>query len=501
MTLSAEFVAGLREILGDRGVISDASDQAPYLSDARQWVESSCDIVARPSTTAEVAEIVRRCREANVPIVPRGGGTGLVGGTVADEGVVLSLDRMRAVQHVDPLNMTMTVEAGCILKDIQDAAAEAECYFPLSLGAEGSCQIGGNISTNAGGVGVLRYGNTRELVMGLEVVLPNGEIWDGMNALRKNNMGYDLKQLFIGAEGTLGVITRAVLKLFPRPRTRVTLLAATDGLERILPLFDLVRANLGDRVTAFELIPRLAMELCTRHIDGLVDPFTEPHPQYALIEIASPRADEDLRGEIEHVLGGALETGQNIGRGLRRKRRSGLGAPASPGEYSRSPDPRRREYQARRFGARFPDNGVHREGQRPAHADGARGSFLRLRPYWGRQHSLQSHPARGRGWGGIHGPRGGTSSNRPRFGGGNGREHQRRTRHRHLQEGRTRALPVASGARSHAPDQARHGPRQHYEPGKDIFGVERVARRKSAMPLILSLFCRFAAFGGYNPDR
>jgi len=310
MTLSAEFVAGLREILGERGVISDPSDQAPYLSDARQWVESSCDIVARPSTTAEVAGIVRRCQEAKIPIVPRGGGTGLVGGTVVTGGVVLSLDRMRAVQHVDPLNMTMTVEAGCILKDIQDAAAEAECYFPLSLGAEGSCQIGGNISTNAGGVGVLRYGNTRELVMGLEVVLPNGEIWDGMNALRKNNMGYDLKQLFIGAEGTLGVITRAVLKLFPRPRTRVTLLAATDGLERILPLFDLVRADLGDRVTAFELIPRLAMELCTRHIDGLVDPFTEPHPQYALIEIASHRADEDLRGEIEHVLGGALETGR-----------------------------------------------------------------------------------------------------------------------------------------------------------------------------------------------
>ena len=309
MTLSAEFVAGLREILGERGVVSDASDQAPYLSDARQWVESSCDIVARPSPTAEVAEIVRRCREANIPIVPRGGGTGLVGGTVVTDGVVLSLDRMRAVQHVDPLNMTMTVEAGCILKDIQDAAAEAECYFPLSLGAEGSCQIGGNISTNAGGVGVLRYGNTRELVMGLEVVLPNGEIWDGMNALRKNNMGYDLKQLFIGAEGTLGIITCAVLKLFPRPRTRVTLLAAMDGLERILPLFDLVRANLEDRVTAFELIPRLAMELCTRHIDGLVDPFTEPHPQYALIEIASPRADKDLRGEIEHVLGGALESG------------------------------------------------------------------------------------------------------------------------------------------------------------------------------------------------
>ena len=310
MTLPAEFVAGLREILGERGVISDAADQAPYLSDARQRVESSCDIVARPSATAEVAEIVRRCQEADVPIVPRGGGTGLVGGTAAAGGVVLSLDRMRAVQHVDPLNMTMTVEAGCILKDIQDAAQEAGCYFPLSLGAEGSCQIGGNISTNAGGAGVLRYGNTRELVMGLEVVLPNGEIWEGMNALRKNNMGYDLKQLVIGAEGTLGIITRAVLKLFPRPRTRVTLLAAMDGLERILPLFDLVRADLGDRVTAFELIPRLAMELCTRHIDGLADPFTEPHPQYALIEIASPRADEDLRGEIEHVLGGALETGR-----------------------------------------------------------------------------------------------------------------------------------------------------------------------------------------------
>jgi len=294
-------------IVGKKGVIADPADMAPYLADARHYEDSTCDLVVRPATTDQVAAVVKLCAAEGVAITPRGGGTGLVGGSVTHEGIVLSLDRMNSVRQVDALNHTLTVDAGCILADIQETAAEAGCLFPLSLGAEGSCQIGGNLSTNAGGVGVLRYGNVRDLVLGLEVVLPDGRIWDGMNALRKNNTGYDLKQLFVGAEGTLGIITGAVLKLFPKPQAKVTTLTAVDSADAVLQLFDKVRASLGDRLTAFELIPRLAMELCTAHIPGAVDPFDAPHSHYALIEVTSPRAGDDLRGELEEVLATAFE--------------------------------------------------------------------------------------------------------------------------------------------------------------------------------------------------
>ncbi len=309
MSIDQKLVAAITEIVGPSGVITDASDMAPYLHEERGLAESIADLVARPANTTEVAAVVRACAETKTPIVPVGGSTGLTGGTLASGGVLIATDRLNKIIEVDALNGTMTVEAGCILADLQAAAADQDCLFPLSLGAEGSCRIGGNLSTNAGGIGVLRYGNARDLVLGLEVVLPSGEIWDGLAALRKDNTGYDLKQLFIGAEGTLGIVTKAVLKLFPAPRTTMTVLAALPELDAILKLFEATRQLCGDRLTAFELISQIGIELGVAHIPGVIDPFEEAHPCYALVELTSPRANDDLRSEIESVLETAFEDG------------------------------------------------------------------------------------------------------------------------------------------------------------------------------------------------
>ncbi len=307
MAISENIIATFTDIVGLNGVIADESDKAPYLHEERGLLESQCDLVVRPASTEETSLVVKVCAENSIPIVPVGGNTGLVGGGVADGGVVIATDRMNKIIEIDDLNHTMTVEAGVILAEIQNAADDHNCLFPLTLGAEGSCRIGGNIATNAGGSNVLRYGNTRELILGLEVVLPSGEIWNGLNALRKDNTGYDLKQLFIGAEGTLGVITKAVLKLYPAPQTTMTVMAALPDSVKILDLFGRTRAICGDRLTAFELIPRIGIELGVKHVPGVIDPFDAPHVCYALIELTSPRANDDLRGEIESVLESAFE--------------------------------------------------------------------------------------------------------------------------------------------------------------------------------------------------
>jgi FAD/FMN-containing dehydrogenase len=218
-----KFRGALAAILGDRHVLAAAGDTAPYLTDWRRQYSGSALCVVRPASTAEVSAVVRLCAEAGVAIVPQGGNTGLSGGSVpagTQEQIVLSLARLNRIRELDVLNDTLTAEAGCVLADVQRAASAADRLFALSLAAEGSCQIGGNLSTNAGGVNVLRYGNTREQVLGLEAVLPDGRIWNGLRGLRKDNSGYDLKQLFVGAEGTLGVITAAVLKLHPKPTRR-----------------------------------------------------------------------------------------------------------------------------------------------------------------------------------------------------------------------------------------------------------------------------------------
>ena len=295
--------------LPKNAILTQPEDLAPYLKEERGLMESDCEVVLRPANTEDIAKAVAVCAEHGVSIVPLGGNTGLVGGGVASGGIILSLERLNKIIGVDALNHTMTVEAGCVLANIQTAAQDAGCLFPLSLGAEGSCQIGGNLATNAGGVNVLRYGNTRELVLGIEAVLPDGRIYDGLNALRKDNTGYDLKQLFIGAEGTLGIITKAVLKLYPAPRSSVTVMAALPRLDGVLTLFDRVRAACGDRLTAFELVPRLGLELGIAHVPGVDDPFADSHPHYTLIELTSPREGDDLRSDIETVLEHALEGG------------------------------------------------------------------------------------------------------------------------------------------------------------------------------------------------
>src|SRR6267154_2670336 len=243
-------VERLREIVGSTGLITAPQEVAPYANDWRKRYAGKPAAVVKPASTAEVAEVVRACAGSRTAIVPQGGNTGLCGAATPDASgsqIVLNLSRMNRVRAIDARNNTMIAEAGCVLANLQKVAKEAGRLFPLSLAAEGSCEIGGNLSTNAGGTAVLRYGNARELVLGLEVVLPSGEIWDGLRGLRKDNTGYDLKQLFIGAEGTLGVITAAVLKLFPLPRTSVTAWVAVEDVAAAVCLLTIARQALGDR--------------------------------------------------------------------------------------------------------------------------------------------------------------------------------------------------------------------------------------------------------------
>jgi FAD/FMN-containing dehydrogenase len=313
---SASLIEKFRAIVGTNAVLTESSDVAPYFLDHRELFTGTGVCVVRPKTTEEVSKVVTLCAQHKVPIVPQGGNTGLVGGSVPDDSstaVVLSLGRMNTIRNLDAINSTMTVEAGCILASLQEAARNAKRLFPLSLGAEGSCMIGGNISTNAGGVGVLKYGNTRDLVLGLEVVMPDGRIWDGLNALRKDNTGYDLKQLFIGAEGTLGIVTAAVLKLFPEPAASETVFMAVPELDDVMELLADARAASGDCVTAFELVPRLGLELVLKHFEDTRTPVETVTPWYVLMEWSAGEgagdADNALRQSLETFLEGRFEAG------------------------------------------------------------------------------------------------------------------------------------------------------------------------------------------------
>jgi FAD/FMN-containing dehydrogenase len=261
----------LREVVGPQGLITGARDMEPYVVDWRGLYRGKAPAVVRPSSTEQVAEVVQICAGNGIGIVPQGGNTGMCGGatpSASGREIVLALERMNRIREVDALNNTITVEAGCILANVQQAALAADRYFPLSLGAEGSCQIGGNLATNAGGINVLRYGNARELALGLEVVLPDGRVWDGLKGLRKDNTGYDLKDLFIGSEGTLGIITAAVLKLFPRPRAQLTALLAVADPAAAVRLLAVLRGACGERISAFEIISRPCFDLVLKHIPG-----------------------------------------------------------------------------------------------------------------------------------------------------------------------------------------------------------------------------------------
>jgi FAD/FMN-containing dehydrogenase len=309
---SAEFLRALHAIVGAEHVLVDPTDQAPYLIDWRGRYRGTACAVALPADTAEVAAVVKLCAERRIPIVPQGGNTGLVGGSVPDESgaaLVLSLKRMHRVRALDLDNDTITVESGCLLASVQEAAREAQRLFPLSLAAEGSCTVGGNLSTNAGGTAVLRYGNMRELVLGLEVVLPDGRVWDGLRGLRKDNTGYDLKQLFIGAEGTLGVVTAAVLKLFPAPTASATAFAAVRDPDAAVALLRLMRARCAEHLTTFELLSQPALDLVVTHMAGSQVPLTQSYPWYVLVELTGPGVDEALQAELVETLEAAAEAG------------------------------------------------------------------------------------------------------------------------------------------------------------------------------------------------
>ena len=301
-------IAELQEILGERHVLTAADDVAAFCTDWRGRYTGSALCVALPGSTEEVAAVVRACAAAGTAIVPQGGNTGLCGGATPVGGeLVVCLRRLNRIRAVDADNNSITVEAGCTLQAVQEAALGADRLFPLSLAAEGSATIGGNLSTNAGGVQVLRYGNARELTLGLEVVLADGRIWDGLRSLRKDNTGYDLKHLFIGAEGTLGLITAATLKLFPRPRTQATAWVALPDAAAAVRLLGRLRDAAGDNVTAFEIVGRPALDLVLKHIPNARDPLAGKPCWQVLIELSGAR--DDLSATLEQALQAAAEAG------------------------------------------------------------------------------------------------------------------------------------------------------------------------------------------------
>jgi FAD/FMN-containing dehydrogenase len=302
-------IDSLRGVLGDRHVLTDSADMAPYCSDWRGRYFGAPLAIVSPGDTPQVAEVVRLCAGAGVAIVPQGGNTGLCGGATPIAGeVVVSLRRLNRVRAIDVANNTITVEAGCTLAAVQEAAAAADRIFPLSLAAEGTATIGGNLATNAGGVQVLRYGNARELCLGIEVVLPDGRVWNGLRGLRKDNTGYDMKHLFIGAEGTLGLITAAVLKLYSRPRSIATGWASVPTPAAAVALLTRLREAIGGRVTAFELVSRPALELVLKNVPGSRDPLPDRAPWQVLIEL-SDTMETDLATALEDVLAEAVGAG------------------------------------------------------------------------------------------------------------------------------------------------------------------------------------------------
>lgn len=292
------------------GLLTDAADMASFLTDWRKAWTGTAHAVALPETTEDVAAVVRWCAAHRWTITPQGGNTGQSGGSVPEpsgDNLVLSLQRLNRIRAVDPANDTITVDAGVILQTVQEKAAEHDRFFPLSLGAEGSCTIGGNLATNAGGTAVLRYGNARDLCLGLEVVLPDGEIWNGLRGLRKDNSGYDLRDLFIGAEGTLGIITGAVLKLFPKPAGRVTAFAAVATPANAMAAFAAIRATHYNELTAFELMSGFALGLVTTQFPDLRLPLEAPAAWYLLIEFTDLNSEAAAREKLETALADALE--------------------------------------------------------------------------------------------------------------------------------------------------------------------------------------------------
>jgi FAD/FMN-containing dehydrogenase len=298
----------LKSIVGPNDWTTDAAELEPHLVDQRGAMRGKTFVMVSPRTTADVSRILQACAREQVAVVPQGGNTGLCGGAIPDdtgEQVLLSLSRLNAIRSIEPNDFSITVEAGCVLATVQDAARAVGRYFPLSMAAEGSCQIGGNLSTNAGGINVIRYGTARQQVLGLEVVLADGTIWDGLRSLRKDTAGYDVKQLFLGSEGTLGIITAATLKLYPDPGETVTAFIALNSANQAVELLAWSREKLSDRIQAFELISDRALRFVIRHIPATVAPFEPSYPWFVLLEAATG----DSSQLVEEVLAAALDRG------------------------------------------------------------------------------------------------------------------------------------------------------------------------------------------------
>jgi FAD/FMN-containing dehydrogenase len=302
-------VAQLKGLISPDGVLTKATDTAPFLQDERRLYRGSAFAVALPRNVEEVARIVSWCNQHRIGVVPQGGNTGYCGGATPDDSgqqLLLSLRRLNRIRSIDAANFSLTAEAGCVLASVQQAATAAERFFPLSLGSEGSCQIGGNLATNAGGLNVVRYGMARDLVLGIEAVLPDGQVLHALKSLRKDNTGYDLKSLLIGSEGTLGVITAATLKLWPSMRSSATAFVAIAKPEDAVELLGALKAQAGERLSSFELLPRIAIELTARHIAGVTDPLSAVYPWYILCELTST-ADEPLSELLQQTLADAAE--------------------------------------------------------------------------------------------------------------------------------------------------------------------------------------------------
>lgn len=309
--ISIELLDQFTQIVGEKNTVKDEAGLEPYITETRGIYIGKTPLVLKPKNTQEVSQILKLANDHSIGVVPLSGRTGHVGGGVPNSSgqeIIISIERMNQVREIDMLGNTMTVDAGMILQNVQQVADGNNRLFPLSLGAQGSCLIGGNISTNAGGTGVLAYGNTRDLIMGLEVVLASGEIWNGLRKLKKDNTGYDLRDLFVGAEGTLGIVTGAVLKLFPKPKGREVSFCGVETPEQALKLLNTAQAIAGKSLTGFELMPLMGMQFVLRNIDGSRDPLVTPHPWYVLIEISSGRSQQDANSIFLEIMESAFET-------------------------------------------------------------------------------------------------------------------------------------------------------------------------------------------------
>lgn len=312
-TISSDLLDQFIAIVGTKNIAVDDADKEPYVREDRGLYFGDTPLVLKPANTQEVSKILKLANDNKIGVVPLSGRTGLVGGGLPNADgteIVISVERMNKIREIDILGNTLTVEAGVILQSVQEMADKNDRLFPLSLGAQGSCMIGGNISTNAGGTGVLAYGNTRELVMGLEVVLANGEIWNGLRKLKKDNTGYDLRDLFVGAEGTLGVVTGAVLKLYPKPKGREVAFCGVENPEQALKLLNTAQGIAGKALTGFEIMPLMGMEFVLRNIDGSRDPLASTYPWYVLVEISSGRSQEDANAIFIEIMEAAFEAGE-----------------------------------------------------------------------------------------------------------------------------------------------------------------------------------------------